>query len=280
MIDHRGCEEQFTGANHFKLGVGIAPCRAVVILDLARHDIAKMPIGFVEMIGANGAFLLIDEHAARHVHINQRLNRASFIGEGCLQRHLHGLWPSRPFLRRQWSYLAHKCQMIFAYRGHYKRSTISAERRSCHHARSEQGADSRHVKQREAVEEKEIGECQREIAENAGFLTVLGVEGEETALQTERLDQFRYRYFVAFLFDHQMSECDFIGLAQRRQHVRGLTVEEGVETAAHNSDRRRPLGRWRWFDRGGAAGLAAEARTNRRGTYRGRVSRQAEDARN
>jgi hypothetical protein len=90
------------------------------------------------------------------------------------------------------------------------------------------------------------------------FLTMLGVEGEETALQAECLDQFRRgRYFVAFLFDHQMSEHDLISLTQRRQHVRGLAVAKGVETAAQgltvDGDRCQPLGRWRRFDRGGVA---------------------------
>ena len=62
---------------------------------------------------------------------------------------------------------------------------------------------------------------------------MLGVEGEETALQAERLDQFRSRrYFVALFVDHHVSEHNLIGLAQRREHVRGLAIAEGVETAA------------------------------------------------
>jgi len=65
------------------------------------------------------------------------------------------------------------------------------------------------------------------------FLTVLGVEREQTALHPQRLDQFRRsRDFVALLVDHQMAEHDLIGLPQRRQHMRGLAVAEGVEATA------------------------------------------------
>src|SRR5664279_5476348 len=89
---------------------------------------------------------------------------------------------------------------------------------------------------------------------------MLGVKSEETALQAERLDQFRRRRdFIAFLVNHQMAEYDLIGLAQRRQHVRGLAVAEGVETAAQGlavyGDGRRPLVQWRCWQR---RGMAAE----------------------
>ena len=95
---------------------------------------------------------------------------------------------------------------------------------------------------------------------------MLGVEREEAALQTERLDQFRRRRdFVAFLVNHQMAEYDLIGLAQRRQHMRGLSVAKGVETAAQglavNGNRRGPLGRWRrWQRRGMAAKRVLQSR--------------------
>ena len=79
---------------------------------------------------------------------------------------------------------------------------------------------------------------------------MLGVEREEAALQSERLDQFRRRRdLVAFLLNHQMREYDLVGLAQRRHHMRGLAVAEGVETAAQglavDGDRRQTVGRGR-----------------------------------
>src|SRR5271157_3539598 len=69
------------------------------------------------------------------------------------------------------------------------------------------------------------------ITRSKVFLTVLGVEREQTSLHPQRLDQLRRgRDFVALLVDHQMAEHDLIGLPQRRQHRRGLAVAEGVES--------------------------------------------------
>src|SRR5271166_5984648 len=87
------------------------------------------------------------------------------------------------------------------------------------------------------------------------FLSVLAVEREHAARQSERLDQFRSRrYLVALLPDHQMTEDDLVGVAQRRKHVRRLLIGEGVEAAAKrfavDGDGDQALGRRRRWDRG------------------------------
>ena len=62
---------------------------------------------------------------------------------------------------------------------------------------------------------------------------MLGVEREQAVLQSQRLDQFRRgRDLVALFRDHHMREHDLIGMTQRRHHMRGLAVVEGVEAAA------------------------------------------------
>jgi len=62
---------------------------------------------------------------------------------------------------------------------------------------------------------------------------MFGVEREQAALQPQRLDQFRRgRNFVALFRDYHMRKHDPVRMAQRRHHVRGLAVVEGVEAAA------------------------------------------------
>src|SRR5208283_1802752 len=76
-------------------------------------------------------------------------------------------------------------------------------------------------------------DCPRRSRIQTIFLAMFGVEREQAALQPQRLDQFRRgRNFVALLGDHHMRKHDPVRMAQRRHHMRGLSVVEGVETAA------------------------------------------------
>ncbi len=68
---------------------------------------------------------------------------------------------------------------------------------------------------------------------------MLGVQGEEAALQTERLDQFRRRRnFVAFLVDHQIQR---ITLWLRRKHDKTTWAELFRQYAQSRSGKRK---RW------------------------------------
>ena len=77
-------------------------------------------------------------------------------------------------------------------------------------------------------------------------MAVFGVEREEAILQPQSFHQLgRGGDFVALLGDHHMREHDEVAMAQRRHHVCGLAVVEGVEAAAQSlpihGDRRQPL---------------------------------------
>ena len=62
---------------------------------------------------------------------------------------------------------------------------------------------------------------------------MFGVEREQAILQPQGFDQFRRRRnFITLFRHHHMCEHDLVDVTQRRHHMRGLAISEGVEAAA------------------------------------------------
>ena len=77
------------------------------------------------------------------------------------------------------------------------------------------------------------------------FLTVHGVDGEDTAGQAERFDQALHSWdLVRLLLDNRMSQDDPMIDGESAEHMRRLSVSEGIEAAPERLAVDRNEARW------------------------------------